>query len=341
MGINLLLEEMEQSIQDLGYGSYSIVNSCLSLGAGNSNNRYSLENAKQETEFQKKLIMIKEQYEDFKEAEDMAFKIWLRQKQRENRRSAKLYQLDKELSKTELQMFFKSWPLKVGIGTINEKRIELANQTMVAPMNIVIGRHNVGPAKDFFSKSYPMLVDEIKSSLEKMGVKNIYRFKDEVEVNGGGALANIFAMMIGIPTIVVLPYFYGKNSQYSITVGCWNVDSLFPMQRRIFTLTLDPVRINIDEKYKRQINDEMRHAYVTISSVLNDIYILIEEGISPFYPTYAKEYSINEKYSYLVDFAIKEYKSLINEVKSLEYLYGVSKSKMIVNKLFEAINNLK
>ena len=286
----------------------------------------------------------KERYEDSKEAEERAFKLWIKQKQREFVRNEAAKKLACELEKKELQMFFEDWPLEVAIEAINEDRVKLLGQKGAALMNIIIGKHNTGAAKDALAQSYSMLVDEVKVSLKNLGIMetNIYRFKNETTVNGGPALANIFAMMNSMPTTVILPYFNKQMGQFSISVGCWNQDSLFPMQRKIFTIDLDRMRLNNDREYRCRKIDEIKHAYVTIASVLNDTYSLIEEGITPFYPIYAKEYSIATDFPYLVKFACKEYMSLMNmnNIKSVKDLCGMSDTKLIYTNLLNSINAL-
>lgn len=331
-----------QGIKNSGCSTFFITSSLLSIYNGKKSRQNSWENAIQDEKFQTELQKQKEQYEDFKEAEERAFKLWLKQKQREFVRKEATKKLEYELLKTELQMFFKDWPLKISIEAINEKRVKLSEQTKAAPINIIIGKHNIGPAKDALSQSYPMMIDEVKSSLKNLNIleTNIYRFKDITTVNGGPALANIFAMMNCMPTIVILPSFNGKTNQFSISVGCWNQDSLFPMQRKIFTIYLDEIHLNNNNEYKSQKMNEIKHAYVTVASVLNDTYSLLEERISPSYPSYAKENSIAADYPYLLDFANKEYMSLMNDAKSVEDLCGTLNSKFIDSNLSNSINAL-
>ncbi len=340
--MDTLLGDMIRSAQNSGCSMFFVTSSLVSLYNGRENRRNSWENAIQDEAFQRELQGQKERYEDLKEAEERTFRLWIRRKQREFIRGEAARKLELELLKTELQMFFKDWPLKIAIEAMNEKRVRLSGQTKAAPMHVVIGKHNIGSAKDALSRSYPMLVDEVKVALGRLGMMetNIYRFKDITTVSGGPALANIFAMMSCMPTIVILPSFDERMGLFSISVGCWNQDALFPMQRKIFTIDLDGMRLNADNEYKSRKVDEIAHAYVTIASVLNDTYSLLEEGVSPSYPAYARENAIALNYPYLSDFARKEYRSLLDNAKFVGDLCGATDYKFIDRALLRSIDNL-
>ncbi len=56
---------------------------------------------------QRELLTKKNFSEDLKEAEDTAFKLWLRNQRREDARIENAKRLENDLQKSELQMFFK------------------------------------------------------------------------------------------------------------------------------------------------------------------------------------------------------------------------------------------
>lgn len=332
------------SAQGLGCSPLFITSAVLSIFNGRKNRQNSKEIAEQDEKFQKELIRQKEQYQDFKEAEERAYRLWLREKQREFIRNEASKKLESDLQKQELQMFFKDWPLQISIKAINEKRKKLSKQGVTASMNIVIGRHYIGPANDALSQSYTQIENYISTSLETLGINqfNVYRFNNSPRVNGGSALANIYAMMNCMPTIVIMPSVIGKNNKFAISVGCWTQDSVFPMQRRIFTLDVDMERINKDATYKDKKIEEIEHAYVTIASVLNDTYCLLEKEKEkqPSYPTYAKDKQLAASYPDFVDFANTEYRSLIQSNKFISDLYGTSTAKEIDCNISNAITRL-
>lgn len=343
MGDNSFLNGMVQSVQHSGCSIFFITSSVLSLINGKKNRQNSLANALKDEAFQSELQIQKEKYEDIKEAQEWAFKIWLKQQQRKYAQNEISKKLENELLKEELKIFFRDWPLRIAIETINARRLAGNNCGLFLPMNIVIAKHNIGNAKDRLSLLYPNLVDEVKDSLKKLGISDthIYRFKNETTVRGGAALANIFAMMNSLPTVVIIPTVVDKNNQLSISIGCWNQDSLFPMQRKVIVLEYNASRMSNDKDYCESKFKEIRHVYVTIAAVLNDTYSLIENGLSPVYPSYARDNEIAQFSPDLIDFANNEYGSILEGVKSVRKLCDKANSEIIISEITQSINSLK
>lgn len=293
-----------------GCSPYFITNSVLLWVNNKRNLKISKKNALADVEFQKELQRQKEVYEDQREAEEWAFKIWLRRKQREFTHIENSQRLENDRQKADLTMFFNDWPLQIAIETINNRRKE---NTGSMPINIVVGKHARGDAKDPISLSYASLVDEIIPVLKVLGIQesNIYRFKDQSKVYGGVALAYIYSMMSVFPTVVILPAVDERYGKFNISVGLWNQDSLFPLQNEVFSLDYDAYRISIDKEYFNNKIKEIKMSYIALASVMNDAYSLLEYGKCPIFPEYAIKKSIISSYPQIINFAITEFKSLL------------------------------
>lgn len=294
-----------------GCSSFFMTSSFLSLYNGWRNRNNAIKNAFADNDFQKELQHQKEIYEDQKEAEEWAYKFWLRRKQREFSQTENSQRLENDLLKADLQMFFKDWPLQIAIEAINDKRKKEAIGFI--PISIVVGKHTRGETKDPLSLMYPSLVDEIKPVLNGLGIKdsNIYRFKDKTNVSGGAALAYIYSMMSTFPTVVIQPSVDERHGKFKISVGMWNQDSLFPLQKEVFSLDYDSYRISVDKDYLNNKVREIRMSYIAIASVMNDSYALTEGSSSLAFPEYAIQKSILKTYPQIKDFALLEFESLL------------------------------
>ncbi len=344
-----LLGDVIKGIQDSGCSLFFLTSSALSIYNGEKNRANSWENALKDQEFQDELQEQKERYEDFKEAKEKAFRIWLRNKQRDYSRIETSTRLENELAKSELQMFFADWPLQIAIETLNEKRLKLNIKKETVALYIVIGKYNVGKAKDAISKSYSSIVDEVKLLTKETGIPetNILRFKEDVNVIGGPALANIYAMMSSFPTLVLLPKFVVSDNLIVLSIGVWNQDSLFPMQKEVYNIECNYTKANNDKAYLQSKLEELKYAYATISIVINDTYSLIESFATPNFPKFAIKHSISDKYPHLIDFAKKEYNSLLNSLGTLtndsivNELYTSSDKNVIVDIVIKTIKQLQ
>lgn len=294
-----------------GCSSFFLTSSGLSWFNGWKNRKNSIKNAIADEEFQKELQRQKEVYEDQKEAEEWAFKFYLRRKQREFTRTENSRKLETDLQKADLQKFFKDWPLQISIEAVNNKRKKETSD--FTPISVVIGKHAMGNANDPLSLLYTHIVDEIKPILDGLGINesNIYRFKEKNNVCGGAALAYIYSMMSTFPTIVILPTIDVRHGKYKISVGLWNQDSLFPLQKEVFSLEFDSYRINMDKEYLNNKVKEIKMYYIALSAVMNDSFSLTESYIHPTFPDYALKKSILSSYPMIKSFAETEYRSLL------------------------------
>lgn len=343
-------------IQASGCSLFFITSSVLSIISGKKNRNLSLENAEKDEDFQRELNKQKERYEDFKEAKDRAFKLWLKQKQRKWVAEETARRVENEFAKVELNMFFEDWPLQLNIATINGRRKTVQNKV---PLNIIVAKHTTG-GKDPLSVLYSKIVDQVQTYLREMNLSCVdensskvcvYRFKndDELKVVGGPALANIYAMMSAFPSIVIQPKLDARNKKVAISLACWNQDSLFPFQRKIMELDYDTSMIDFSNDYLESKKRELICAYATIAIVLNDTYSLIENESDLLFPEFVKKYGIAEQYPRLIEFARKEYSSLLyyneiigndkNDVNADDYLND-SLSEESRAKLKNALNEL-
>lgn len=311
-------EDGMKQVQASGCSVFFLTSSILSMYNGDRNRLDSRKNANDDEQFQLELQRQKEQYEDKKTAEEMAFKLWMRQKQREFAKIELSKRIDNEFMKSDLQMFFKDWPLQKSILAINDER-KKNDPTKYIPLYVIIGKHFIGEARDLLAKLYPQIVDELKVELKTLKIveKNIYRFIDNNTIIGGPALASVFAMMSDLPTVVIMPKIDERAKKLLISIGCWNQDSLFPMQKKVFELDYDNLRMTNDRSYFQSKKQEILLSYATIVAVLNDTYSLLEKHDVPVFPSYAKENAFYLSHPKLVDFAKTEYLSLIDFNKSL------------------------
>ena len=70
-------------IQESGCSLFFITSSVMSFLSGKKNRKASLENAEKDESFQRELQRQKERYDDAKEAKERAFRLWIKQKQRQ------------------------------------------------------------------------------------------------------------------------------------------------------------------------------------------------------------------------------------------------------------------
>lgn len=309
------------NLQEHGHSAFSgcspffLNSSALSLINGRKSRRLSKENAIADEKFQEELRHQKELYEDSKEAEETAFKLWLKDKQREFTRIENAQKLENDLQKADLQMFFKDWPLQISIEAINDKRKKATSK--ILPFNVIVGKHSIGDARDPISQLYSSIVDEIKPSLKSIGIveSNIYRFKDKPTIKGGAALANIYSIMSTLPSILIIPQIDARNKLYRIFIGAWTQDSLFPIQKEAIRLDFDPARISLDKDYLNSKQNEIEASYITISAVMNDAYSLVEGKLSLQFPDYAIQHQYMFLYPHLIEYAKEEYMSLLTANK--------------------------
>lgn len=349
-------------IQESGCSLFFITSSVMSFLSGKKNRKASLENAEKDESFQRELQRQKERYDDAKEAKERAFRLWIKQKQRQWTAEETARRLENELSKADMQMFFEDWPLQKTIATINGRRLTTQNSV---PLNVIIARHSVG-GKDPFTMLYSEIVNQVETYLgevnlycvdEHVSKVCIHRFKvadnngnDRLKVVGGPALANIYAMMSTFPSIVIQPKIDIRNKKMTIFLACWNQDSSFPFQRKIMELGYDTSRIDFSKDYFEDKIQEIIHTYVTISIVFNDTYSLLENESDPLFPEFAKKHKIAERYPLLIEFARKEYSSLLGYngliekdetiINVVDYLNG-SLSKGVRSKLEKVLKELK
>ena len=294
-----------------GCSSFFLTNSALSFYHGKKNRKVAMEHALQDVRFTKELQRQKELYEDQKEAEERAFKIWLRNSQREFSRQLAVEKLSNDLAEADLRMFFADWPLQISVEALVEKQKgQLHNQNMC----FVIAKAYSGDAKDAFSKSYSNVVENIALLLNEIGAihNTIYRFKDKPTVVGGPALANIYAIMSNVPTVVMMPSIDNKKRILSLSIGCWTPDSPFPLQKTVFSMDYQQQRITNDSTYLNACITKFAYACATIGAVLNDTYNISEGVLQCLFPQFALNKALSKNFPEMANLAIAEYSSFID-----------------------------
>lgn len=91
-----------------GCSPFFLNSSALSILTNKKNRKYAKDSAMADIKFQRELLHQKEFYEDLKEAEETAFKLWLRDKQREDARIENAKRLENDLQKANCKCFSKT-----------------------------------------------------------------------------------------------------------------------------------------------------------------------------------------------------------------------------------------
>lgn len=309
-------------LQDAGCSPFFMTSSLISLINGKRNRDLTLENAKNDIEFNNDLAMFKAQCQDEKEAEDRAFKKWLRKKVREYSRSEAMVKLDNELNKQDLQMFFKDWPLTLDVQAIPN----LIKQGVNTPY-FIVARHDKPSTADPLHEKYKEIISETAGWLSRVDIHNekVLSFNSSSNKMGGPAVANIFAMMHTIPTVIVLPSVNPDGEHIDFSVGAWNQDSAFPLNRKLFSIDYDKNRMLNDREYPVCKVKEITFSTVAIAGVLNDVYNLLEFGTRPRFPELAHQIGMTD-YPVLMNFAKREYLSI---AKPMEITAGNAGKKLI------------
>lgn len=334
-----------------GCSAFFMTSSALSYLHGKKNRKVAMEHALQDERFTKELRRQKELNEDKKEAEERAFKIWLRNSQREFSRQMAVKKLSNDLAEADLRMFFADWPLQISVEALVEKQ---KRQSHHQNMCFVMAKAYAGDANDAFSRSYSNIVEDTALLLDEIGATHhtIYRFKDKPTIVGGPALANIYAMMSNVPTVVMMPSIDNKKKLLSLSIGCWTPDSPFPFQKTVFSMDYQLQRINNDSAYLHACINKYAYACATVGGVLNDTYLLSEGVQQCLFPQFALDKALNKTYPEIANLAIAEYSSFIDSRNvlyeengdasaAIRELYNDMEREQVVKLITESIKTIK
>lgn len=318
---------MDQNIADStrqhSSGSCSpfwITNICLSLINGESARERQYADLKDDKEYQDRITRLKNQYEDTKEIMETAFKLHLKEQQREYSNIQTELKLDLDLQKDEVRMFRKGWPLKLSLQALQEIRHQ--QNSLPESLNIIIASHENALAKgDPLTQiydGYDGLVDNIQSILSSMGIqsKSVLRFREGDFPKGGAALANIYAMMSNMPSVMLMPRVDRTNKKLVISIGCWAPSSIIPMQRKIFELDYHEAMMINDAQYRIKKQKEIETAYLSIAGISNDMYSLTVFGKVPIFGKYCADMGICQKYPLIGEYIKGEYSSLLDSAQT-------------------------
>lgn len=269
----------------------------------------SLKMAKRDIEFDKQVAEIKERYADYKAERDHAANLLKKQQKRQHKRDEVQKELIKDLNTAELKMFFRDWPLVLDINTI----ISGVGSTEAPSLYFIIARHNQYSDKDPLSLSYNNIVDLVKKNLRKLGITDdlVLTYKQKTERVGGPSVANCFALMQSIPTVMIMHSIGYDGKTIDFSVALWNQESRFPYNQRVFSFDYNKKKMLGDAEYKSLIEAKIVKATTTIAAVYNDCHRIIEYKKEASLPRFKDLFSLNSE-TVLKDFAVREYASLAN-----------------------------
>lgn len=300
-----------------GCCSYWGMNTLLSLLHGQSNRNDRITESLSDRKFQKWIIEQKYSFENFKEIMDNDFKAKQKELTREHEYIRKEIALDFDCQKDQLKMFVKGWPLRLSLQAAQKLRTEFTG--IPSSLYIVIATHTgkQGKAEDMLSRLYDgsgNIIDNVSQVLVKLDIlkENILRFNRGDIPGGGAALANIYAMMSQIPTLVILPRLDRLNKILRISIGFWSPCAATPSQRTAIVLDYDELRMTNDAKYKVSKQKEIETAYIALSGVMNDLYRVMILGKQASFLNYIQHGSL-DKYAIIADFVRKEYMTIVND----------------------------
>ena len=181
-------------------------------------------------------------------------------------------------------------------------------------MHIILARKASERAGDPVAICYGTVVEKVKKNLNAVGIPDdqvlVYR-KDAKRV-GWPAVANVFAMMQCFPVIVIIPdVLPGEKGKLSFSVSLWTRDSSFPMNRRLFSIDYNEMKMRNDAPYHEKMLSEIVLAETAIAGVLHDCYLitLSPESESARFPALAKELGVGQSPA-ILDFMTQEYDSI-------------------------------
>lgn len=274
----------------------------------------SLKMAKRDIDFDKQVAEIKERFADYKADRDLTASLLKKQQKRQHKRNEVQKELIKDINTTELKMFFRDWPLVLDINTILGGLQSPDNPALY----FIIARHNRYSNKDPLSLSYNVIVDSVKKNLRKLGISDdmVLTYKQSAERLGGPSVANCFALLQSIPTVIIMPSigFDGKTIDYSIAL--WNQESRLPYSQKVLSFDYNKKKMLGDTEYKSMIEEKIVKATTTIAAVYNDCFRIIEYKKAAILPKFKYVFGIDSD-TILLNFAVREYSSLAESQKLL------------------------
>lgn len=309
-------------LNETGCSLFFITSSISSMIAGSKNREKALIDVKADIAFQEKLQKEKEKYEDEKEKKEAEFRLKLKFLQRQHSREQNCLKLQDDKKLTELEMLFSGWPLASSIGGLLD--YIKSSSPFNADLNVVIGRVQPETEKDplFLYYKDPVgtskgISDFVIDTLVGLGYtkERLHLMNDKNQLYGGALFANVFAIMHSLPTIVISPVVY--DNKIHINIGCWNQDSTFPYQEEIFAVDYNVQKAKAEVQYLETKKKELVLMFVAISVVFNETFLLTEGyDVESRFATYSHEQEIKKKYPFILDFALREYNSLLTNIQS-------------------------
>lgn len=268
-----------------------------------------LKMAKHDVEFDEKVAEIKEKFADYKADRDIAASVLKKKQKRQHKREEVKKELEKDLNVAELKMFLKDWPLVLDAYAILNDSINIETPAL----HFIVAPHKPYSDKDPLSLSYNNIVTLVKMNLRKMGISDdlVLTFKPKANHTGGPAIANCFALMQSIPTVMIMPSVSIDGKAIAYSIALWGQESRVPYCQKVFSFEYNKRKMIGDSDYKNETEQRIIKATTTIAAVYNDCYRIIEYNKEALLPKYIDSLSLNTE-SYLSDFALREYSSLTN-----------------------------
>lgn len=334
-----------------------LTNLFLSIYNGRNARCKHLINAEEEHSFQEWHTQQKNQFEETKEALDTAFKLRMAEQQREYASIQSILKLNLQKKQDEVRMFVKGWPLKLSLQAVQTARE--SQLTIPDALNILIATHTGG---DVDLQSDPLIriydgnagiVDHVQTQLASLGIPTQHVLRFEIGKNAGGAaLANIYSMMSSFPSIVIMPRVDSINEKLIISLGYWYPNSRIPSQRKVFTIDYKADWMRENPSYRTEKQIEIETAYVAIAGVMNDVYALLTNSVSPRFPYCTTAKLVANKYPYIADLMRREYQAIIDCTQTTVYIDGIEydaaslffdnekkeKIKKVINSILEYLN---
>lgn len=310
--MNIKWKNDDGSFATEGCSIFFFTSAVLSIASSLVKKRQTEKSAADDEDYLSLVSADAEEHEATLEQLDRETRLAIRDRRREYVRKESEERLENDMLKDEFKMLLDQWPLQISMKRILEKRHQSGKDIM--PINVVIGKHSSGDARDPFSQLYNSVVDRVKSILTSLGFadNNIYRFKAG-NATTGSAVAPIFAVMNNLPTVVLTPRI--DKHQVTIFVNVWSHDSASNFFQKAFSFGCEEAKVGVDPMYRAEKVDEFVAALASVAIILNDAYRLAEGENILLFPEFAKEHDLAKAYPYIVSYAKKEYNAILTGSK--------------------------
>lgn len=287
----------QQNINFPGYGFFWVANSISATIIGMANRETQSRSQERGIEFQKELHRIRELTEDYKLAEEIAFKRRLMALGRHYAmiQSAEGFEMQKRL--TEMKYYIERyWPLdKTLLDVILEDiKNSITSDICDTRLNVILLHAPILPLKKYHGGANDM-DDQIYKNIEYSIYHNdipllgdIKYYKDshsekgilKYDLKGGNTnFMNIHFLMSQLPTLVISPCYSNGKMQFNGAV--WEPQAARPLIRNLFTIDHNPEKALSSEDYRHQQINLIHTSIAVITGVVRDSYMMLTAGKTP------------------------------------------------------------